>query len=135
MIYHYVTSVGILILYKMLPFTKAPKKEDNSSQQKDDKAGDVKQSIIADGEGFRQTCIDLTISSFQTMTYALTTATILAVDFKIMPRKLAKTENYGISGMDYGVGMFVLCHAFKAIRRRFKTATTDDSIYGYFAFF
>ena len=67
------------------------------------------------------------------MTYSLTTASILAVDFKIMPRKVAKTENYGISGMDYGVGLFVLCHAFKAVRRRFKTVTSDDSIYGYFA--
>jgi phosphatidylinositol glycan class W len=141
MIYHYVTTVAILILFKMLPSTKTQqqqqKEEANASKQNANKEenGNAKQSIIADGEGFRQTCIDLTISSFQTMTYALTTAAILAVDFKIMPRKVAKTENYGISGMDYGVGMFVLCHAFKAVRRRFKTTTPDDSIYGYFAVF
>jgi len=133
MIYHYVTTVAIFILFKMLPSTKPQQqKDDIASKQKTNKEENVngKQSIITDGESFRQTCIDLTISSFQTMTYSLTTASILAVDFKIMPRKVAKTENYGISGMDYGVGLFVLCHAFKAVRRRFKTVTSDDSIYG-----
>ncbi|KAJ0182147.1 hypothetical protein K1T71_002869 [Dendrolimus kikuchii] len=48
------------------------------------------------------------ISCLRGLTYLITVFSILAVDFKDFPRYLAKTENYGYSLMDTGVGLFVL---------------------------
>ncbi|XP_059058163.1 phosphatidylinositol-glycan biosynthesis class W protein-like [Achroia grisella] len=48
-----------------------------------------------------------TISSVRGLTYLITVFCILAVDFEIFPRHLAKTESYGYSLMDTGVGLFV----------------------------
>ncbi|CAG9784139.1 unnamed protein product [Diatraea saccharalis] len=48
------------------------------------------------------------ISCLRGLTYLITVFCILAVDFNIFPRHLAKTENYGYSLMDTGVGLFVL---------------------------
>lgn len=60
--------------------------------------------------------IKLAISSFRVLLYVFTAISILAVDFKIFPRYLAKTEKYGLSIMDLGVGMYIAAHAMKIIR-------------------
>ncbi|XP_053606388.1 phosphatidylinositol-glycan biosynthesis class W protein-like [Plodia interpunctella] len=49
-----------------------------------------------------------TITTVRGLTYLMTVFCILAVDFQGFPRNLAKTENYGYSLMDTGVGLFVL---------------------------
>lgn len=48
------------------------------------------------------------ISCLRGLTYLITALCILAVDFHDFPRYLAKTERYGYSLMDTGVGLFVI---------------------------
>ena len=51
------------------------------------------------------------ITNFRALVNVITAVCILAVDFKVFPRKFAKTEVYGYSLMDTGVGLFIISNA------------------------
>uniref|UniRef100_A0A6V7MAH6 Phosphatidylinositol-glycan biosynthesis class W protein n=1 Tax=Bracon brevicornis TaxID=1563983 RepID=A0A6V7MAH6_9HYME len=51
------------------------------------------------------------LTNFRALTNIITAICILAVDFKMFPRKFAKTEVYGLSLMDTGVGLFIMANA------------------------
>jgi phosphatidylinositol glycan class W len=56
------------------------------------------------------------ITSFKAFTSLITINCILAVDFLLFPRELAKTESYGISLMDLGVGAVIFSMGVTAPR-------------------
>ncbi|XP_076624910.1 uncharacterized protein LOC143343666 [Colletes latitarsis] len=58
------------------------------------------------------------ITNFRAITNILTAICILAIDFRIFPRKFAKTEVFGYSLMDTGVGLFILANALVAPEAR-----------------
>lgn len=58
------------------------------------------------------------ITNFRALVNIITAFCILAVDFRIFPRKFAKTEMYGYSLMDTGVGLFILANALVAPEAR-----------------
>ena len=58
------------------------------------------------------------ISTFRCWVILYTVVAILAVDFHIFPRRFAKTETYGTSLMDTGVGLFMICHGLVCVEAR-----------------
>ncbi|CAK9812814.1 GPI-anchored wall transfer protein 1 [Anthophora plagiata] len=54
------------------------------------------------------------ITNFRALTNIITAVCILAIDFHIFPRKFSKTEVFGYSLMDTGVGLFILSNALVA---------------------
>ena len=61
------------------------------------------------------------IEIFRGQVFLVTYLCILAVDFPIFPRRYAKTENFGYSGMDMGVGLFALAHGMVSSEARNKS--------------
>jgi hypothetical protein len=51
------------------------------------------------------------LTNFRSIINLITAICILAVDFKVFPRRFAKTETFGYGLMDTGVGFFVISNA------------------------
>ena len=72
------------------------------------------------------------VTYYRAFTNLLTAFSILAIDFKIFPRYLGKTETYGTGLMDVGVGCFLIANAIVSPEARQKSSSERYDIHDVF---
>ncbi|KAK3029901.1 hypothetical protein RJ639_038524 [Escallonia herrerae] len=95
------TYVSAICLVLLLLFSAAFKRERSSRYRED--------GVLS---------VRTYISFYRVAMMLVTCLCILAVDFSIFPRRYAKTETYGVSLMDIGVGSFVLANSLVSRQAR-----------------
>ena len=117
--------VGLLVAASLCVVRSKQQQEwDDASTQKGHKVeyySPLKRSVPSQAHA---TYVWDSLTEYRSILCLYTFISILAVDFKVFPRRFAKAEHYGTGLMDVGVGSFVISDALFS---RLDSASVQDS--------
>ncbi|EUC47776.1 hypothetical protein COCMIDRAFT_34688 [Bipolaris oryzae ATCC 44560] len=102
-------AITLYVLEKPAPAKEAPRPPKIDKSEKDSKLDALPVKPF--------------ITNYRGAMMVITCVAILAVDFRVFPRRFAKVENWGTSLMDMGVGSFVFTAGVVSVRSSLKQGT------------
>ncbi|GAB7351684.1 hypothetical protein MBLNU459_g2279t1 [Dothideomycetes sp. NU459] len=112
-----VVLIGLLLLPAIASYLNGSGSETKKAAKPSVKADDKE---LTEDDVLDPLPIKPFITAYRGAMMIITCVCILAVDFHVFPRRFAKTENWGTSIMDLGVGSFVFAAGVVSARQQLK---------------